>query len=252
MRGEEKMGTKVCSNCKESLEISYFFKDNSKKDNLRSSCKKCDKEGKSTRNWRLEYKRRNRNAISMTEFTESRRKYTLDSIRKLLQFENYSLLSTESYKNVHQKFKFKCPNGHISSFCMHSWNTGRRCYFCVGNRTLLYFNDKLDKFSKYKKVTIYLSNKNFNKYKPIIDQYNCGRNKKFHLDHIYSVLDGFKNEVLPQVIANPTNLRIIKSKDNLVKNSKSFISLYELYKNYNDFVTFIDPSITFLETHINP
>ncbi len=58
--------------------------------------------------------------------------------------------------------------------------------------------------------------------------YEIGR-QTFHVDHIYSVLDGFKNEVPPSIISHPKNLRILEAKKNSSKGPKSELSLEELY-----------------------
>ena len=56
-------------------------------------------------------------------------------------------------------------------------------------------------------------------------------------DHIYSVKDGFINNVDPYLLAHPANCNIIKHIDNCKKNSKSNISLDELLQKINDFKT---------------
>jgi hypothetical protein len=51
-----------------------------------------------------------------------------------------------------------------------------------------------------------------------------------HIDHIYSVSDGFKNNIPAEIIGNIVNLRMIHHRDNVIKNGKSDISLEELMK----------------------
>lgn len=55
----------------------------------------------------------------------------------------------------------------------------------------------------------------------------------FHLDHIYSVFDGFKNDVDPKVIGHYTNLRIITARENLSKNTRSDKSKEDLLSDYS-------------------
>ncbi len=57
--------------------------------------------------------------------------------------------------------------------------------------------------------------------------YEIGRST-FHVDHIYSVLDGFRNEIAPSIISHPCNLRILEAKKNSSKGRKSEITLEEL------------------------
>jgi hypothetical protein len=47
-------------------------------------------------------------------------------------------------------------------------------------------------------------------------------------DHIYSVKDGYVNNILPEIMSHPANCRLMIHKDNSSKNSKSDISIDEL------------------------
>lgn len=57
--------------------------------------------------------------------------------------------------------------------------------------------------------------------------YEIGQ-QTFHVDHIYSVLDGFKNGIEPAIISHQVNLRILEAKKNSSKGPKSEITLEEL------------------------
>ena len=58
------------------------------------------------------------------------------------------------------------------------------------------------------------------------------RGRHYHLDHIYSVFDGFFNQIPYNVIAHWTNLRVIPAKDNFEKLSKSHVTKEELFRKY--------------------
>lgn len=49
-------------------------------------------------------------------------------------------------------------------------------------------------------------------------------------DHIYSVFDGFKNNINPEIIKHPANCRLVLHKENNKKNTKSFTSISGLLK----------------------
>lgn len=59
------------------------------------------------------------------------------------------------------------------------------------------------------------------------------RGKHWHVDHIYSVTDGFLNNVSIDVISDITNLRLISDKENYAKNRHSHKSLDQLYEDYS-------------------
>lgn len=54
----------------------------------------------------------------------------------------------------------------------------------------------------------------------------------FHIDHIFSIMDGFRNNIDPEIIGSYINLQTIPSKMNILKKDNSWISLNELIKNY--------------------
>jgi hypothetical protein len=59
------------------------------------------------------------------------------------------------------------------------------------------------------------------------------KQKGWHLDHIYSISEGWKNNVDPNIIGHFVNLRYITAKENCTKNKKSGFTkekLYELYE----------------------
>jgi hypothetical protein len=47
-------------------------------------------------------------------------------------------------------------------------------------------------------------------------------------DHMYSVLDGFKNKIDPEIIKHPMNCELLLQTDNSKKKGKSSITLEEL------------------------
>ena len=52
----------------------------------------------------------------------------------------------------------------------------------------------------------------------------------YHLDHKYSIVEGFKNNILPEIIVNINNLEFIPWKENLSKRAKCSITKEELIK----------------------
>ncbi len=52
----------------------------------------------------------------------------------------------------------------------------------------------------------------------------------YNLDHMYSRINGFKNNISPEIIGHISNLRMILFEDNRKKYTKSCITLTELYK----------------------
>lgn len=58
------------------------------------------------------------------------------------------------------------------------------------------------------------------------------RSKHWHVDHIFSVTDGFLNDVPINVISDISNLRLISDTENYAKHKKSEKTLEKLYEDY--------------------
>lgn len=56
-----------------------------------------------------------------------------------------------------------------------------------------------------------------------------GRSIGLHVDHKVSILQGYRDKVLPSVIAHPLNLQLLPASANSKKNSRSSMTLQELH-----------------------
>ena len=81
-----------------------------------------------------------------------------------------------------------------------------------------------------------LTKKNYDLFKNVINPKNLKRGwKNNHVDHKYSISQGFKDRVNPFYIAHPCNLQMLKAKDNKRKNAKCDHSLEELNEKIQNF-----------------
>ena len=60
------------------------------------------------------------------------------------------------------------------------------------------------------------------------------RSRQMHLDHIYSIFEGFKNEIDPEIIGHYENLQLLEGKSNISKGSNCWISLEDLLHKINN------------------
>jgi hypothetical protein len=81
-------------------------------------------------------------------------------------------------------------------------------------------------FKKYRRKVYYWTSKND---LTQLENYNKRGRVGFHLDHKYSITEGFKNKVPPKVIGSIDNLEFICYTDNLSKGTKCSITLEKLY-----------------------
>lgn len=85
---------------------------------------------------------------------------------------------------------------------------------------------------QYRRRANQYANTQYNRYISEIDPKKM-RSNEWHVDHIYSITDGFLNNVPINIISDITNLRLIRSTDNYKKHQKSEKTLHKLIEDYN-------------------
>lgn len=96
---------------------------------------------------------------------------------------------------------------------------------------------KADAWGTYLRVSNIVTRLVMRSYCDIIDPKNL-RSAAFHLDHMVSRYDGFSRYSKPvdlRLICHPANLKIVSSKENLVKNKKSSLSISRLKRRIRKF-----------------
>ena len=158
-----------------------------------------------------------------------------DNVSKLLTKENYILINIEGF-NDETTIIYKCPNNHQTNTIYKYWRNGSRCKYCYYESIKIPY-EQSESFEKYNKNVRNLSSSSFRFNRSFIDPSGLKEinSRKYHVDHIYSVIDGFLNNIDPKIISSPINLRVISQQENLLKGSKSDILLEDLLKKYNDF-----------------
>lgn len=84
-------------------------------------------------------------------------------------------------------------------------------------------------YEKYRQAVWRFSNRAYKKHmsEQIRDRHN-------HLDHVLSILDGFKNNVSPEVMGSIHNLRMLDGQANRHKSYRSDLTVAELLERYNE------------------
>lgn len=183
-----------------------------------------------------------------------------DDIKKkknqiIINFENvhnYVRKCGYSLKEISGDNKFadiilKCSKGHSFKIKWCNLPKNKQCKYCYYESIRIPF-EKIEEFNEYSKKVRYLTRSNYLRYKKIISGYELKEvdSKNYHIDHIYSISDGFLNKIDPGIISSYFNLRVIKKSDNLMKGRKSEISLDNLLEKYNYFLNPLISKIPFL------
>lgn len=92
-----------------------------------------------------------------------------------------------------------------------------------------------NEFERYYVDVRNLSDRNYKKHKSTINPYNFSRGRTlYHLDHIFSIKDGFENSVPVDIVSHYTNLRMLKYDENIAKGGLSDKTLAKLFEDYRN------------------
>jgi len=144
--------------------------------------------------------------------------YSLEVIDGYNKFANLTLRCSKNHQ-----FKIKWANFKVRKIC-------RYCYYDSIKIPI----EKIEEFENYSKNVRYLTRSSYLRYKELINNYELKEidSKKYHIDHNYSISDGFLNKIDPKIISSHINLSIITKEDNLRKGKKSNIKLEDLLERY--------------------
>ncbi len=140
--------------------------------------------------------------------------------------------STEKYKTdmkiSMQKSKAWKDTQHLRTHGLKKyWENIRGCKF----------EDIKDVWYMYRRVVYNMTESNYKKFMDIINPGDLPRGlRKYHVDHKYSILEGFKNNIPPYVISNPHNLQMLKSSENIRKDFRCDITKKELFTGFDQHV----------------
>lgn len=79
-----------------------------------------------------------------------------------------------------------------------------------------------------------ITNKNWYEHFHDINPDKLQRSRDLHLDHIYSISEGFKNNIPPKIIGHWTNLRLLPKIENSSKGSICHKTKEQLYEDYHN------------------
>lgn len=155
----------------------------------------------------------------------------MNDMKTLLGVDNASQLDS-----VKQKKKETClKNYGVEHYSQSTngkiiWSNKRTTYWNDVYENKNFTSDKLTR-KQYKNRAMQYADTQYKRYQHIIDP-DCLRSRTYHLEHIFSLTDGFLNDVPINIISDISNLRMLPSNENYKKHSSSHKTLEELYEDY--------------------
>ena len=164
-----------------------------------------------------------------------------DVIRKSVESEGYKILTTKSeYDNGLYPSQFRisviCKNGHKYHITWNNWSKGKRCRKCYTENRWNNSASSKKGFFRYEFNVNTITEITYKKYKDVINPSNIKRGRKFHLDHKYSISQGYKDNINSKIIGSYVNLEIISAYDNCSKQEKCSITKEELLNEYKIYI----------------
>lgn len=94
--------------------------------------------------------------------------------------------------------------------------------------------DRKQEYAFYKREVQRHTRQSYSLYKEFINPSDLPIGKKsYHIDHIYSIVNGFINNIPAEIIGHYSNLQVLLGVENCRKNHRSWLTLEKLYEKYN-------------------
>jgi len=159
-------------------------------------------------------------------------------LKRIVSEKNFYLLEIINLNGKNSILSVECNKGHhtIKKYSNLTRKQSKficeKCYY--ESFSLSLSDEDIKIFKNYKKQIRSLTAKNYKLYKHIINPNNLKLGRGFyHIDHKFSIYEGFKNNVPANIIAAKENLEIITEKENCSKQEKCSITLNELFSLTN-------------------
>lgn len=127
---------------------------------------------------------------------------------------------------THGLFKIK-PNGILNNVGCGNCSTTRQLETKIQKGIIRNPND-ISEYEKYRAEVWRISNQQYQAYYYQINPTNIRRGLKNHLDHKYSIQQGWQNKIPATVIGGWKNLQILSSKINQQKSNKCSVLLEDI------------------------
>ncbi len=223
----------TCKTCEGEVRYSRF------KDGYRPYCSdKCVKSSKEYQEkWKSTWLENNKDGLYLQKRNNTLiKKYgSMDSYKKLSNINRKEIMVEKyGYPTLFESTQFKLDRKKtlIEKYGSENYNNPDKTKSTrISNGTQI--DDTLiNNFKDYKKVAMNRTITIYSNNKKIINANNLKRAKKeYHIDHIYSIKQGFLNNIPLEIITHPCNLQMIHYKENLIKQDSCWITLESLLLN---------------------
>jgi len=219
----------ICRSCQCSGEGNGRFGDNRKWADFFDSEKVKNMKKKYSEKWLGE---KNPSKLNHVKIKKGQPIINEDYLKLKVESRGFKLLEIQELDGKKSKMIVVCPNNHIQDKTYESFRSKKKfiCEYCFYQSIGLNLTeDDLLKLKNYNRQVRALTAKTYRIHKEFINPKNLKIKRGFyHLDHKFSISQGYKHNVDPKIISSKENLEVISEKDNLTKNKNCSIELHEL------------------------
>jgi hypothetical protein len=154
-------------------------------------------------------------------------------LKSITESKNFKIIEIIKLDGKRSELLVECQNKHKGFKKYTNFIRKNKTFICqkcyYESISLNLSEDEIKKIENYKKQVRALTAKNYKLYKDFInpDGLKIGK-KNYHIDHKYSIHEGFKNGIDYHIISAKENLQAIPYNENLSKQSKCSIDLNQL------------------------
>lgn len=173
-------------------------------------------------------------------------------IKTRLSTEEFIKRSIKIYGNIYSynKVKYQTSHDYVTITCKEHGDfnmlpyvhlAGSGCKICGILKSIstkiqlgqIRNKNFISDYELYRSKVWNITAREWNAYEYLINPIKLIRGKNtYHLDHIFSIQQGFRYNIPCEILGNYTNLRIISSSQNQSKSNKSDKELFDLYNDY--------------------
>ena len=169
-----------------------------------------------------------RRGVGCPACSGNKRKTTEEFVKEAIEIFPHFDYSKVEYKSAlkhviiicpkHGEFKQK-PNGILNNVGCEKCSIDRGLATKIKNGTIADPKDKTE-YENYRRKVWRISNQQYKLHKDKINPENIPRSLQYHLDHKYSIQQGWQNQIPAETIGDWTNLQILEAKLNRQKSNK--------------------------------
>ena len=180
------------------------------------------------------------NGIQCPGCSNRRRWSTTDFINEVNRISPALDLTDAHYINALTKISVRCEHGIFNALPAHLLNGGS-CIKCgidtmlstKINKGIIRDPKYINEYELYRKQVWRITNKEFHTHYHKINPDNIRRGLLNHLDHKYSIQQGWQNNISADIIGSWVNLRLLPHKENRSKTNRCLYTKEELIDYYN-------------------